>query len=218
MSEASGTIGNPHKRGRPAKPKPEPVLTANGKKRGRPAKGEPPRPPRTKGYKKTAKGEPRGYAAGKPEHVPTENSRERVKMMAACGFTLEDIGNVLDLNRETVTKHYPKELKTAHIEANGRVFARIYRDAISKDPKTQSSAFFWAKARGGWRETDRPENPGAVSVVTNVNVAPQAIENLSTAELKLLVLLYRKMGLRLPQEPPQVIDQAGRIFDAENEE
>lgn len=194
-------------------------------KRGRPRKDEPPRPPkeRTPPQKRGRKpGSPKTWVSGDPEHVPTDQSKMLVDGLASAGFTQEEIGHVVGVSVPTLVKHYAEMMKVAPLRANSRVAARLFRAAISDDPKTLGAAYFWMKTRARWREIDRPEDqpppsPG-LTINGNVNITQQGVQALSTQELKVLRLLYRKMGIRLPQEPPQIIDQDGRVFDAEEAE
>jgi hypothetical protein len=48
---------------------------------------------------------------GRPQHVPTQENRNRVNMLLACGWSNERIAQALRVTMPTLRKHYFSELK-----------------------------------------------------------------------------------------------------------
>ena len=58
-----------------------------------------------------------GNKGGRPPHIPTEQSRERVREMAAAGARLIDIAIDLDICDQTVLKYYRDDFRKALVKA-----------------------------------------------------------------------------------------------------
>lgn len=98
--------------------------------------------------------------AGKPEHIPTPQTRAEVAALKSFGVPLEDISAYIGIDRKTLSKHYRAEIDTAQVKADAAVAKFLYGTASGralKDGATYSdcvrAAMFWAKTRMGWRET-----------------------------------------------------------------
>lgn len=83
-------------------------------------------------------------------HKPDKKSRDIVLKLARIGTPQEVIGDVLGIHRETVAKHYRKELDLSVAEANAEVANSLYQNAVSGNVTAQ---IFWCKTRLGWKET-----------------------------------------------------------------
>ena len=71
--------------------------------------------------------------------------------LARIGTPQEVIGDVLGgIHRETVAKHYRKELDLSAAEANAEVANSLYQNAVNGQVAAQ---IFWCKSRLGWKET-----------------------------------------------------------------
>lgn len=70
--------------------------------------------------------------------------------LARIGTPQEVIGDVLGIHRETVAKHYRRELDLSAAEANAEVANSLYQNAVNGQVAAQ---IFWCKSRLGWRET-----------------------------------------------------------------
>lgn len=57
-----------------------------------------------------------GRPRGRPAHVPTALSRRKVAIAAGGGMRHQDIAIALGINRDTLTKHYERELSVVAIE------------------------------------------------------------------------------------------------------
>jgi hypothetical protein len=94
-------------------------------------------------------------------------------MMVAAGIPQERIANVLEIDQETLAKHYRRELDTASSDANSQVAGSLFRRAIDENhPQGTAAAIFWLKTRGRWREADVDE---ALRTVMARNVELEAI-------------------------------------------
>ena len=97
---------------------------------------------------------------GRPAHIPTEQSRERVREMAAAGARLIDIAVDLDISDQTVLKYYHDDFRRARVKAYAKMGKSIYDRGIAGEAW---AATLYAKTQMGW--TDRPQQ----IEVTNTN-------------------------------------------------
>ena len=111
----------------------------------------------TKKNTKTAKGN-----KSSPTHRPTKERRETVEAMSAAGIKQADIAVCLDINRNTLLKHYRNELDQATAKANSSIAGRLYQKAMNGDT---TAMIFWLKTRGKWSEKIQVENTGVVATV-----------------------------------------------------
>lgn len=106
------------------------------------------------------------------DHIPTEGSRGAVEGMKRCGITHEGIARVLEISDDTLVKYYKNELDTAVDKAIVAVAGSLYRRAIDDNhPGSTTSAIFWLKTRGRWKEASELEIKGTLNVVL-ANYAP----------------------------------------------
>lgn len=97
---------------------------------------------------------------GKPEHIPTEDTRRRVKLYVMAGNTHLEICKFLGIgSTSTLHKYYKDELTTALSDANAAVAGRLYRAAVGDG--NIPACIFWLKTRAGWKETIKNEHTGA---------------------------------------------------------
>lgn len=87
---------------------------------------------------------------GKPEHVPTDASRQLVNLHATIGTRQEIIASLIGIGVDTLVKHYRNELDQALAKANAAVGGALYRKAMDGDT---TAMIFWMKTRARWRET-----------------------------------------------------------------
>jgi hypothetical protein len=93
------------------------------------------------------------------EHIPTDETRKLVRSLSAVGIRHVDIAIKLDINDETLRKHYKEELELGRIDANAQIGNTLFQQA--KKGNT-TAAIFWLKTRAGWKETQVTELTGAV--------------------------------------------------------
>lgn len=95
-----------------------------------------------------------GNKGGRPPHVPTEQSRERVRELAAGGARLIDVAIDLDISDQTVLKYYRDDFRRARVKAYARVGRSIYERAIAGE---SWAATLYAKTQMGWSEKNKLE-------------------------------------------------------------
>jgi DNA-binding transcriptional ArsR family regulator len=103
-------------------------------------------------------------AAGRRQaapHVPTNELRQKVWLLAACGVTGERIASALGMRQPVLSKHYRQELDNGLTEANGAVAKSLYKLATTAGPSQAASCMFWLKTRGKWQEVHKTEVSGA---------------------------------------------------------
>ena len=88
-------------------------------------------------------------------HTPTDKTREQVQMLATIGTPQKIIAKILEINRETLAKHYDAELTLSKAQADARVALSLYQNALGGNVAAQ---IFWCKTRLGWKETNVVEH------------------------------------------------------------
>jgi len=100
-------------------------------------------------------------AQGK-EHIPSEESRNLVEKASGFGVPHKDICALVGLSdRETLTKHYDKELAEGKAKANIRVGNTLFQRAVDGDT---TAAIWWSKTQMGWKETNVTEHTGSLEL------------------------------------------------------
>jgi hypothetical protein len=77
--------------------------------------------------------------------------------MAAAGETLEHIAVQLQMPVKRLQKRFRQDLEQGEAEGKHEVLTRLHESAKSGSSTTAS--IFWAKARCGWRDSGRSDNP-----------------------------------------------------------
>lgn len=95
---------------------------------------------------------------GAKDHKPTDENRRLVKMLAAVGARVDDIGTKLGISHDTVLKYYRQELEEGRIDANAQVAQTLFQQAKSGNT---AAMIFWMKTRAGWKEKTTHELVGA---------------------------------------------------------
>lgn len=113
---------------------------------------------------------------GKPGTKPmvfTAAERQQVQNMAGFGVPQRDIATILNIDVDTLVKHFRRELDLGVAKANSEVGQTLHQQALNGNT---AAAIFWSKARMGWRETVKVESeisgPGGgpvQQVVLNTN-------------------------------------------------
>lgn len=86
------------------------------------------------------------------EHVPTPQLRQRIADLAIAGIPLYLICEIVELDDDTVRKHYKKELNTAEPIAIERVAKTVVMQAMNGDSKAQNLYMKTKGAKYGWVE------------------------------------------------------------------
>ena len=82
-------------------------------------------------------------------HKPTDEDRRLVKTLSAVGVRYIDIADKLEIDHDTLTKHYKKELTEGRMEANAAVAQTLFQQAKAGNT---AAMIFWLKTRAQWRE------------------------------------------------------------------
>ena len=110
---------------------------------------------------------------GRPPHLPTADTRNRVYILSTVGTRHEDIATVLSISHDTLVKYYKEELDKGRIEANASVAETLFKQA--KEGNT-TAMIFWLKSRAKWKESTQHEisgnadgTPIEVKIVTGID-------------------------------------------------
>jgi hypothetical protein len=112
--------------------------------------------------------------AGRPPHKPTEESRQKVRVLAGLGMVVDDIARVAGIGETALRKYYPKEMAKGRAEANVRVSQALFRSATKRE--NVIAQMFWLKNRAGWKDLATPASgeQGATSLrIEFVRAQPQ---------------------------------------------
>ena len=109
---------------------------------------------------------------GRPPHLPTADTRNRVYILSTVGTRHEDIATVLSISHDTLVKYYKEELDKGRIEANASVAETLFKQA--KEGNT-TAMIFWLKSRARWKESTQHEisgnpdgSPVEVKIITGI--------------------------------------------------
>lgn len=83
---------------------------------------------------------------GGAEHRPTLQSRAKVIDFTCTGFKRIDIADYLDIDEDTLAKHYKRELAHGKMVRTGKLGRNLYLDAING---CKDSRKFWLCTQGG---------------------------------------------------------------------
>jgi hypothetical protein len=85
-------------------------------------------------------------------HEPTPEFRQRVCDLVMCGTPIYLIAEVLEIDDDTLRKHYRKELATAKAVAIERIGKTVYQQALQGNEKSQTLYLKTQGASQGWVE------------------------------------------------------------------
>ena len=90
---------------------------------------------------------------GQLPHVPTAETRTQAETLSGYGTSHQHIAAFIGLARETLEKHYERELQIGALKANAKVGAAQFTRASNPDhPQGVTAAIWWEKTRCGMRE------------------------------------------------------------------
>lgn len=135
---------------------------------------------------------------GRPTHVPSDQTKALVTLMAGMGANETDISHVIGISRNTLRKHYEAELASGPAKMDYHVYGAMYK-AISRG-KTDMIKLYLER-RKGWKEEKQDVNV-AVSVSVTMEDILKEIDGQTTGLLdvnkKPLVIEHE----RKPDAPP----------------
>jgi hypothetical protein len=90
----------------------------------------------------------------RPNLIPTEEQRQKVRQYAAVGTPHEHIARKIGIRSpKTLRKYYRKELDESALDANANVAGALYNNAMGGDTNAQK---FWMGCRAGWKAWQPP--------------------------------------------------------------
>ena len=107
------------------------------------------------------------------KHEPTVETRSSVKALASVGTPQEQIASVIGISKNTLLKHYRKELDTAMTMANAKVAQSLFQQATAGNT---AAAIFWLKCRAGWVDKQQIEHSGPNGGDINVTITRRVID------------------------------------------
>lgn len=90
--------------------------------------------------------------AGRPAHIPTEQTKRLVWEFVAFGLPLGHMANRLGICEDTLQVHYKYELANGLSDMIQTVANKLYHKAIEENDL--GAQIFILKTRGRWREKD----------------------------------------------------------------
>ena len=90
-------------------------------------------------------------------HNPSDEDRRLVKTLSAVGVRYVDIADKLQIDHDTLTKHYKHELMEGRVEANAAIAQTLFQQAKAGNT---AAMILWLKTRAGWKETQVQEHTG----------------------------------------------------------
>lgn len=91
-------------------------------------------------------------------HVVTHNSKQRVADLACAGIPVYLIAQILDIDDDTLRKHYSKQLTTSQAELVEKISKVVAIQAQEGNEKSQALYLKTQAAKFGWVEKQVVEN------------------------------------------------------------
>lgn len=96
------------------------------------------------------------------KHTPTDELRKRVRHYRGCALTVEQIASILGVCRDTINRHYKKEIDEGLNETLAAVASKgIIQQALKGNV---TAAIFYLKTQGRWRERHEDVNLPVINV------------------------------------------------------
>lgn len=134
--------------------------------------------------KRSKRGGYRGPSAsrkGKPNHKPTDETRQLVERLTFAGYGPKTAAVALGLTEATLRKHYPDEIKSSRMMRLAQVADKLYAEALKGNItaaifilKTQGASGKWSEKR--WDKEGATQPAGPVEVVITSTPPAAAIE------------------------------------------
>lgn len=144
---------------------------------------------------------------GRPEHEPTELSRQAVSQHVALGLNHDEIAGLIGISVSCLQNRYEHELATGRARTVAQVGSRVVARALSPtDPHAQRAAEFYLDRLGGDAWTPRSRlglDPPAPSAQD-----PQPLVNgtaLTRQDARRVAFLLAKEAAQAPAKPEPVV-------------
>ena len=98
--------------------------------------------------------------AGRPAHVPTDETRNMVESLSGFGIPQDEIARLVGIDPKTLRFHYADQIELGGIKATAKVAQNLFTMACKPTREGLSAAIFWLKVRAGWSEY-APRSPAA---------------------------------------------------------
>ena len=90
--------------------------------------------------------------AGRPSHVPTDDTRNLVESLSGFGIPHDEIARLVGIDPKTLRFHYADQIELGSIKATAKVAQNLFTMACKPTREGLSAAIFWLKVRAGWSE------------------------------------------------------------------
>jgi len=90
--------------------------------------------------------------AGRPAHVPTDDTRNLVESLSGFGIPQDEIARLVGIDPKTLRFHYADQIELGGIKATAKVAQNLFTMACKPTREGLSAAIFWLKVRAGWSE------------------------------------------------------------------
>jgi hypothetical protein len=94
----------------------------------------------------------RQLRAGRPAHVPTDDSCNMVESLSGFGIPQDEIARLVGIDPKTLRFHYGDQIELGNIKATAKVAQNLFTMACKPTREGLSAAIFWLKVRAGWSE------------------------------------------------------------------
>jgi hypothetical protein len=89
---------------------------------------------------------------GRLAHVPTDKDRQMVEVLAGFAIPQDKIGDVLDIDKKTLLKHYGRELRRGSAMVEAKLAGNLLRLAGGNDGTALKAIMFSLQCRFGWSQ------------------------------------------------------------------
>ena len=117
----------------------------------------------------------------KPSFKPTDDERNLVEQMTACGIPQESQCLVIrdGIDDKTLRKHFRRELDTAATKANTKVAGTLFSKAMGGDT---AAMIWWSKTRMGWKDSSALQVTAKIEHKNIIDMSRLDDEDLQTIE------------------------------------
>lgn len=96
--------------------------------------------------------------SGRPRHIPSAASRERVVISSGLGIPNDQIAAILNISLTSLLKYYESDIRLGRAKASAEIADSLFNKAKNGDT---AALIWWTKAQMKWTETQRHENTGS---------------------------------------------------------